>query len=186
MPEHEEGVHLGAQVDQTKYWCIPCFNQEVAKGAGLSFKTPTFSPVTLTDLHEEPHVFHFLTRLCPSGVIIEAYEVIENKREGYEFYYLCENPLVEPLHLLQTVLDRANRMLARQHIQKSKWGYRLTPEKTVRARFVSQELDSASGGLPSVIVDGHELSWSEFGQLFVAEGGSQLKLKIIDPVDDNT
>ncbi len=185
MPQHEEGVHLGAQSEETFYWCIPCFNQEVAEGAGLNFSTPEFSPVTLTDFANKPHVFHFLTRLCPSGVIIEAYEVIDDKRQGYEFQYLCENPLVEPLHLLQTVLDRANRMLAKEHIQKAKWGYRLTTEKTLRGRMVGHELDSPSGGLPSVIIDGQELSWQELGQLFVAEGGHQFKLKIIDPVDDN-
>ena len=185
FPPHEEGVHLGAQAEQTVYWCISCFNQEVAQGAGLEFQTPQFSPVTLRDSNDEPHVFHFLTRLCPTGVIIEAYEVIDDKRQGYEFYYLCENPMVESLHLLQTVLDRANRMLAKQHIQSSRWGHRLTREKVVRGRIVSHELSSPSGGLPSVIIDGKELSWNEVGQLLGAEGGHQLKLQIIDPVDDN-
>ena len=185
MPLHEEGVHLGAQTDQTSYWCIRCFNQEVAQGAGLDFKTPEFSPVTLRDSQDNPHIFHFLVRLCPTGVIIEAYEVIDNRRQGYEFYYLCENPMVESLHLLQTVLDRANRMLAKQHIETSKWGHRLTRAKMVRGRIVSQPLDSESGGLPTVVIDGQELSWNDVGQLLSAEGGHQIKLEIKDPVDDN-
>ena len=185
MPPYEEGVHLGSQAEQTFYWCITCFNKEVAQGAGIDFETPHFSPVTLKDSQGQPHIFHFLTRLCPNGVIIEAYEVIENRRQGYEFYYLCENPMVESLHLLQTVLDRANRMLAKQHIQSSQWGHRLTRDKVVRGRIVSQPLDSSSGGLPSIIIDGQELSWNEVGQLLAAEGGHQLKLEIRDPVDDN-
>ena len=185
MPSHEEGVHLGAQVEQTLYWCIPCFNQEVAEGAGIDFQTPTFKPVTLKDVQGQSHVFHFLTRLCPNGVIIEAYEVIDDQRQGYEFFYLCENPMVESLHLLQTVLARANRMLAKQHIESSRWGYRLTRDKVVRGRIVSQPLDSPCGGLPNVIIDGQELTWNDVGQLLAAEGGHQLKLEIKDPVDDN-
>ena len=116
--------------------------------------------------------------------MIEAYEVQNDQRKGYVFQYLCENPLVESLHLLQTVLARANRMLAKQHIQKSKFGHRLTSDKTVRGRLVSQNLDSPSEGLPSVIIDGQELTWKEFGQLFVAEGGYQFKLQVVDPTDD--
>ena len=162
-----------------------CFNQEVAQGAGINFITPQFSPVTLHDSKGTPHVFHFLTRLCPNGVIIEAYEVIENRRQGYEFYYLCENPMVESLHLLQSVLDRANRMLAKSHIETSQWGHRLTPDKVVRGRIVSQPLDSPDGGLPTVVIDGKELTWTQVGQLLAAEGGHQLKLEIRDPVDDN-
>ena len=37
---------------------------------------------------------------------------------------------------------------------------------------------------PSVVIDGQELTWKEFGQLFVAEGGYQFKLQVVDPVDD--
>lgn len=116
--------------------------------------------------------------------MIEAYEVQDERRQGYVFQYLCENPLVESLHLLQTVLARANRMLAKKHIQESKWGHRLTPDKTVRGRLVATDLASPSEGLPSVVIDGQELTWKEFGQLFVAEGGYQFKLQIVDPADD--
>ena len=76
-------------------------------------------------------------------------------------------------------------MLAKQHIQTSQWGHRLTPDKVIRGRIVSHDLSAPSGGLPSVVIDGQELSWTEIGQMLSAEGGHQIKLEIIDPVDDN-
>jgi hypothetical protein len=184
MPLHEEGVHLGAQAESSYYSCIACFNKEVAKGAGISFETPTFSPVTLVDAQGDSHVFHFLTRLCPAGVIIEAYEVIDGTRAGYDFRYLCENPLVESLHLLQTVLDRANRMLAQKHVTKTTRGSRLTDSKTLKGRIICDPSDANPHGLPAFVIDGTSYSWDEVGKLLLGQGGFQFKFQIKDPVDD--
>ena len=184
MPAHEEGVHLGSQSSEPYYSCIICFNKEVAEGAGIPFETPTFSPVTLTDAQGNPHVFHFLTRLCPAGVLIEAYEVVDGLRAGYDFRYLCENPLVESLHLLQTVLDRANRMLAQKHVDQTARGARLTESKSIKGRIICDPSAANPEGMPAFVIDGVRYSWSEVGSLLLGQDGFQFKLEIKDPVDD--
>lgn len=184
MPTHEEGVHLGAQATGSYFSCIFCFNKEVAKGAGIAFETPRFSPVTLTDAQGDHHVFHFLTRLCPAGVLIEAYEVIDGVRKGYDFRYLCENPLVESLHLLQTVLDRANRMLAQKHITQTPRGSRLTDSKMLKGRIICDPSDENPDGMPAFVIDGKKHSWNEVGKLLLGQDGFQFKFEIKDPVDD--
>lgn len=68
--------------------CDSCWNKFISESVGLDFKKIELRPITLEDYNGKPHKFHFRTHLVPTGLAIEAHEILDNERNGYEFSVL--------------------------------------------------------------------------------------------------
>jgi hypothetical protein len=47
---------------------------------GIEFHHADLQPVTLKDADGQPHTFHVQSRLAPTGLVVEAFEVEESNR----------------------------------------------------------------------------------------------------------
>lgn len=176
-----ETVFSGSLGQGYRRLCSACFNAEIAELVGLDgFEQTQLTPVTLNDSQGAGHEFHFRSFLCPTGLVVESFELIDNEPGGYQFSVLG-NPEAESLGLLAQLIEKMRRALAVQHLEEDDYGLRIA-DLCVRGRIECGE--DGPGESPILVVDGRELSWEEFGRLLSGYEGWQFKLEIADRTDE--
>lgn len=175
-----EGVHQSdGKGGDLGFVCGRCWSDIVSAAAGVDVGHVELEPVVLLDATGRKHEFHF--RFIPAPRGIEAFEVIDGVRDGYQFQVLQESD--DPA-IVSKLMEKMRRGLAQQHLEPSP----LEPERwsikdlVVRGRV---EWDEAQEGLvPRVVVDGRSLSWFELGAMLMSFEGWQFRLDLIDPCDE--
>jgi hypothetical protein len=177
-------THYGSIDGVYRNLCSLCFNAEVAKLSGLdNFDNARLQPIGITDCAGELHQFHFVTRLLGHMVTLEAFELKEGQRAGYEFQIIGD-PEEDQFALLGRMVSRIRKTLSVKHITDKGDGHGLQiADMTVRGRI---ECDlSEDIHMPCVVVvDGQEISWDEFGRMISSYEGWQFKLEILDRSDE--
>ena len=163
---------------QPRRLCSRCRNAEVAKAEGLDrFEHVRFEPVELVDSGGATHVFHFCTNLFGPGVSLDAFELRDGERAGYQFQVIG-GPEDDLLALLGQLLQKMRRALAIKHVKSGEYGLQIVEPHVVRG---SIQWDEAwEGQVPMLIVDGREISWEQFGHMLMPYEGWQFKLEIRD------
>jgi hypothetical protein len=161
---------------------MSCYNAEMAEYAGVEFEDPRFQPVVLTDADEDPHEFHFVVRLLGDRVVVDAHEVQDGVRKGYEFQHIEYDPEAEPFEMLGKLLQKMRRHLSRRHVEMGELGWSISGANVVRAR-IDSDLDT-SERLPLVVIDGREFSWDQLGHMLMSYEGWQFKMEIKEPSDE--
>jgi len=176
-------THYGSMGGVYRDLCSLCFNAEVAKRSGLeTFDNARLQPIGITDCDGELHQFHFVTRLLGHIVTLEAFELKEGQRAGYELQIIGD-PEEDQFALLGRMVSRIRKTLSVKHITDKGDGHGLQiADMTVHGRI---ECDLSEGiHTPCVVVDGQEISWEEFGRMLSSLEGWQFKLEILDRSDE--
>ncbi len=176
-----EGVHLTLE-DGSVFLCSKCYNQRAAEYAGVDFTHVSFEPVTCADVDGRDHVFHFTTHLFGDRVSMEAVEeMADGDVEGYRFCLIgeVEGGVPNLFKMLGQLIARVKRGLGRKHIEAGHYGSdQITDEGVVRGRITSDIKTGSS--LPILVIDGHKISWHEFGKMVMTYEGFNFKLDIFD------
>jgi len=143
----------------------------------LDLEHPEFQPITMNDVDGVQHEFHFRTRIIPSGISIEALEIIKGVPEGYQFQVLGSFE-ADHLEIFGQLFERIRRAMSQKHIEKGEYGPQITDENVVRGRITWD--DETDGRIPRLVIDGKPVSWEELGQMLMAYEGWNFKLEIFD------
>ncbi len=171
-----EGICLTTGGKQN-FYCSKCYNQKIADMYDIDFSNISFHPVTFPDSDGIDHTFHISTRIFGENVFLEAYELENDQPAGYQFTVMAD---VEGdlFALFTKLVDRIQRQLSIKHIEPSKLNrYLITDKNTVRGYITS---DSERRLTPSVVIDGKEIPWDEFGNMVHVYEGFNFKMEIFD------
>jgi hypothetical protein len=81
-----DAIHYGSTERGSRLLCSQCFNAEVAKQNGLAdFENVRLEPVRMVDCAGEERQFHFQMRLLGDTIVLDAFELQDELRSGYEF-----------------------------------------------------------------------------------------------------
>lgn len=176
-------THFGSIDNGYRDLCSLCFNAGVAKLSGLdNFDSARLEPIGITDCNGELHQFHFVTRLLGSMVTLEAFELQEGQRAGYEFQMIGD-PEEEQFVLLGRMVKRIRKALSVKHLTDDGDGRGLQiTDMMVRGRIECGYSEAVPA--PSVVVDGQEISWEKFGSMLSSFEGWQFRLEILDRSDE--
>lgn len=141
-----------------------------------------FEPVTLPDAAGRPHVLHVRRRLCATGQVVEAFELIGGAPGGYQFGILGEAD-GDSMKLFAQLYERMRRGLARKHVIDGEYGPHLGFSGPVRGR-IDSDYGREPEPLPVIVIDGREFTWEEFGRMLLSFEGWQFCLEILDRTDE--
>ena len=175
-------VHYGSIERGYRRLCGQCFNTEVAKAAGLEgFEHAKFEPVGLTDCAGEVHEFHFRTHLFGPGVALDAFEVRGGSPAGYHFQIIGA-PVDDQLVLLGRLIAKIRRALSVKHLVDGELGLQIGDNRVVQGMVESDR--DYDGRAPLLMIDGHEVTWDEFGRMLMSFEGWQFKLNLADKSEE--
>jgi hypothetical protein len=111
--------------------------------------------------------------------VLDAFEVREDMRCGYEFRIMGE-PDDDVLTLLGRLVEKMRRALSVRFLCAENHRLRIS-DQTVQGR-----ISSGMAGFENmpVVVDGKEIMWDDFGRMLMAFEGWQFRLDIADPADE--
>jgi len=177
-----EIVNYGSMEHGYKQICNRCLNTEMAEAMGLAgFEHAKFQPVGLTDCTGEVHEFHFRTNLFGTGVALDAFELRDGLPSGYQFQ-IIGNPEDDLLVLLGQLVQKMRRALAIKYVVDGKFGLQIADHRAVQGKI---EWDDAQDGrVPVLIIDGREITWSEFGRMLMSFEGRQFKMRLADKSEE--
>lgn len=170
---------IGYAADGTRFHmiCSKCFNAIKAQEGGFSFTHVRFSPLDIADADGVAHTFHFQMLLGPSGVRLEAAELINGKPLGYRFRVMGD--LEEsPFNLLARLLARIQRGLAVRYLTDDPQFGTCLANHRLRGHIAYDK--GTDGRLPLVIVDGRAITWEEFGEMLMTYEGWPFKLQMLN------
>jgi hypothetical protein len=180
-----EGVHLTV-ADGSVFLCSKCYNQRAAEYAGVDFTHVSFEPESFKDTDGQEHVFHFTTHLFGDRISMEAVEKMEDDDvEGYRFCLIgdVEGGVPNVFNLFGQLIARIKRGLSRKHLEHGNYGRdQITDEGVVRGHITSDI--KTSSRLPILVIDGHEVSWHDFGDMVMTYEGFNFRLELIDRADE--
>jgi hypothetical protein len=175
IPSHRT-IHYGDTI-----LCDRCMFNRLAREAGLQ-QYPEFEPVILKDFRGHKHEFHFICRLAaPTGIVIYALEIKKGRPEGYQFGIAGAHD-ADVMELFSQLYARIRKGLGQQHLKRDRRFGLSIKDMNVRGRI---EWDDKTGGeLPSLIIDGQDISWREFGRMMMSFEGWHFKLEIFDRTEE--
>lgn len=177
-----ESVQYGSSEGGYRDLCNRCFNQEVAAAGGIDFSHVQFTPLDMADAAGNTHRFHFEVRLLGDKASLEAFELVDGARAGFQFQVLADTQ-EDLFDLMGRMVPRMRRLLAQQHLKADPHmpGLHIA-DLLARGRITWDE--SEDGRVPMLVIDGKEISWEEFGQMVMGFEGSQFRFEIPDPSEE--
>lgn len=173
-------ISFGSMETGYRDLCSRCFNAEVAENGGIALEQVDFLPMEIMDFAGVKH--NFKSRLLHLGdrVTLEAFEVDDGERGGYEFQVLSDAQ-ADPFKLMARLVERIRRALSRRHLVDEGEGCSIADD-VVRGK-ISCDLESPDHA-PMLIIDGREISWEQFGQMLMTFEGWQFKLELKDSSEE--
>ena len=162
--------------------CLKCYNNRMAEYSENDFEHVELDSIILKDFENADHKFHFTVRHLGDRVAIEAFEIKDGQRGGYEFSYIGDID-EEIFNLFAKLVERMMRGLHKKHIEWSDTtnSWQINEDDVVRARISSDlESDDDYGHLPLIVIDGKEIKWEDFGRMLMTYEGFNFKLEIFD------
>lgn len=137
-------------------------------------------PIEITDCDGVSHQFHFATRLLGHIVTLDAFELKDGQQAGYKFQ-IIGYPEEDQFALLGRMIERIRKALSIKYINDDGHGVQIA-DMMVCGRFEGDM--SQDTYMPNVVVDGQEMSWTEFGRMISSFEGWQFKLEFLDRSDE--
>jgi hypothetical protein len=173
-------IHLGSPDGAYRDLCSRCYNQEIAGLAGRSYNHHSFDPVVLADAGGHRRTFHFLLRHLGAQLSLEAFELSRGERAGYQFQIVdaVDSDLFE---IMRRLVERMRRTLAKRYLVDQD-GRTSIDGMEVRGR-IDCDLEM-SPSLPTLVIDGRDVSWNEFGRMMMTFEGWGFQLAFKDPSEE--
>lgn len=177
-------VYLSSSEKRTLV-CLKCYNQKISDFTGFDFDHVEFEPILIKDSDDLDHEFHFTARHLGDRIAIEAFEIKDGHRGGYEFSVI-DDIGVEPFELVGRLIGRIHRALNRKHIywNETTGNWQVTDDDIVRGKIDSDRDGPDCERRPLLVIDGKEISWGEFGRMLITYEGFSFKLEIFDSSDE--
>jgi hypothetical protein len=175
-----DSVHYGSTEAGYRLLCSRCFNEEVARQGDLDFQHVQFDPVEMPDSAGATHQFHFRVHLLGDQVALNAFELKDGAPRGYEFQVLGDAE-ADLFSLMAQMIERMRRALAMRHLQKERGQFHIA-DMTARGH-ITWDSDE-DGRVPLLVIDGHEITWDDFGRMLMTFEGFQFKLEIHDKSEE--
>ncbi|BFG81543.1 hypothetical protein PTKU46_95770 [Paraburkholderia terrae] len=177
-----DAIRYGSMETGHRLLCTQCFNAEVARRYGTTdLENVRPDPIDMVDSAGDSHRFHFQMRLLgPTMIVLDAFEVREDVRCGYEFRIMGA-PDDDVLTLLGRLVEKMRRALSVRFLCAENHRLRIS-DQTVQGRISSDM--AGFENMPVVVVDGKEIMWDDFGRMLMAFEGWQFRLDIADPADE--
>ena len=170
-------IHFGSMETGYRDLCSHCFNEEVGRTGQIELEQVRFQPIDMLDAAGVKRRFHFLLLHLGDRLSLEAFELQDGERGGYQFQMLDEAQ-ADLFDLMARLVERMRRALSLRHLVDD--GQRCSiVDKTVRGR-IDCDLGSADR-VPILVIDGREVNWEQFGQMLMTFEGWQFKFEIKDP-----
>ena len=179
-------THIASNGGPSRILCCRCTNLEMAEGMGIPYQHHEFEPMQFKDSNGGKHTFTFETRLFGTGISLDAVEKCKSGRQGYAFQVIGDSG-DDQLVLLARLIEKIRRALARRHLERGDYGWRIGERGVVRARIecdLNGSRHSMDDLIPSIIIDGREFTWAEFGRMLMTYEGWQFKLEIHDKSEE--
>jgi hypothetical protein len=173
-------IHFGPMETGYRDLCSRCFNEEVACTGQFEFEQVGFQPIDMSDAVGVKRRFHFLLLHLGDRVTLEAFEVQDGERGGYEFQIL-DDAQADPFDLMARLVERIRRALSLRHLVDDGLQCSIA-DMAVRGR-ISCDLEAVDR-VPMLVIDGRQVSWEQFGQMLMTFEGWQFKLEIKDPGEE--
>lgn len=116
-----------------------------------------------------------------AGVALSALELRNGHPGGYQFQIIGD-PEEDLLALLGRLIERIRRALAAKHLTNGKLGLQIA-DRVVRGLI--QWDDAHDGRVPTLVIDGREVTWEDFGRMLMCFEGWQFQLNIRDKSEEN-
>ena len=160
--------------------CSACFNSFCAERGGISyFETPDFPPLQVIDSFGKEHTFFFEVRLS-TGLGIQAFELFDGLPGGYQFA-IMDHPLADPSELYEELIEKVTDGLAVHYIESSDFGA-AHDRLYIHGSAINGRIEE-NNSVPSVVVDGREYSWEQFGTFLASHTGFNFRIECFDPYD---
>jgi len=134
-----------------------------------------------TDVDGKKRMFEFKSFPCPTGFVYEATEIQNGEPKGMRFSVLgTENEAEVWRYKLE---ERLKKALKVKHIEYHKESHTWTTcDQIIRGQIRWD--DETEGETPLIVVDGKDLTWTEFGKTIMTYEGFQFVMRFVDPSDD--
>ena len=164
--------------------CPRCYNRGYTQRAGLpELETAEFDPVSRFDALGKEHTFYFAVMMT-TGLGIRATEWINGEPGGYQFFVLVhpETPVREAYDQL---IQKIETGLAHRYLRSSDFpGDGASQNRLyIDGTAVNGRISENDEG-PTVVVDGHEYSWEEFGSFLSPFTGFNFRLECFDACEE--
>lgn len=153
--------------------------------SGYDLTDANLDPIILKDSDDIHHKFHFTIKHLDEHVCLEAFEVRDGQRCGYEFSYVVVID-EEVIDLFAKLVERMMNGLYQKHLQRSDLTntWQINKKRVVRGKISSDLLgDTDYGHPPLIVIDGKELNWEDFGRMLLTFEGFNFKLEIFERHD---
>ncbi len=160
--------------------CSECYNRRYTKQAGLpELETVYFEPVTRRDSVGRKHTFHFVVHMS-TGLGIRAFECVDGGPGGYQFSVL-EPPETPVREAYAKLVRKIETGIAVRYLQSSDFPGAASSQNRLYAKgtAVNGRIDERDG-TPTVVIDGREYSWEEFGEFLSCLTGFDFRLECFD------
>jgi len=174
-------INLGSKDGKSRELCTSCYNAEMSLYGGANFEHVAFAPVKIKDVDKVSHEFHFRVRSLCAKVAIDAFELIRGYPDGFMFTVVADAE-DDILMTYKKLHDLVHLALSRKHIEKRDGEMGICEEGVVRGRISSERFNDEL--VPSLVIDGKEISWEEFGRMIMTYEGFQFKLQMLDHGDE--
>ncbi len=175
-------THCGSIDDGYRALCGPCFNAHIADMCGLDdFDNCRIEPIRLTDGVDKSHEFHFTTRLLGDIVSMDAFEVMDGERGGYEFCVIG-TPEDDRFEVLGRLVEKIRRGIAVKYLSKGPRSVLQIANQSV-CGWINSDFDKDER-TPMLVIDGQEIPWEKLGHMLMSFEGWQFRLEIVDRSDD--
>jgi hypothetical protein len=125
--------------------------------------------------------FTFAPHLFGPGVALDAFEVRGGSPGGYHFQIIGA-PVDDQLVLLGRLIAKIRRALSVKHLVDGELGLQIGDSRVVQGMVESDR--DYDGRAPLLIIDGHEVTWDEFGRMLMSFEGWQFKLNLADKSEE--
>lgn len=164
--------------------CPRCYNRDYMQRAGLpELEVSEFDPVSRFDAVGREHTFYFAVMMT-TGLGIRATEWINGEPGGYQFFVLV-HPETPTREAYDKLIRKIEAGLAQRYLSSSDFpGAGASQNRLyIDGSAVNGRISENDEG-PTVVVDGREYGWEEFGRFLSPFTGFNFRLECFDASED--
>lgn len=175
-----DSVHLAAENGgKVRELCGDCFNRYMAEAMDVNFDAVAFAPYTVQGADQRGHVFHFRGGLCPTGRLLGAFELVDGRPGGYQCKVIGDFD-EDAFALCGRLVERIRRRVGKLDLEDHEGNLGMPHGRPTRGRIdYSPDEDR-----PVVVIDGREMSWRQFGEMWQSYEGWHFRVEMVDPTEE--